>query len=581
MVALYHQASEVKAVEINPAMIEMVTQHYADFLGNLFDNPRVELILEDGRAYARRDTTQFDIIQMSGVDTYTALSTGAYTLSESYLYTVEAVKDFYARLTDDGYINYSRFLLRPPKRPRETIRLVSVARQALAELGVKEPWRHIVVLQAQGWASTMIKKSPFTEIEVQGLRDFAAEQNFKGLVADPFKPRGEQFEFGRWPDAKYTNTAKSMVRAFAESFGISVEGALPPDLVRPVEAGLRQITSGQFEQAVQTIQPLLAGLPDDKRPQATERLRKNLGAFRDEWQAAGEHFMRMQKDFETLLRSDDEERADFVSRYFYELTPSTDDKPFFFNYYRFDQLFKLGEVDSWDQTYHPDVPVGHMVLLSSMLQIVLLGAFLIFWPLRRLKNLGTPLPQAGKGRVFLYFAALGMGFMFVEICLMQKFVLFLGHPAYALSVVLAGILLFSGLGAWFSARFDPLAQGFRWRLLTAVLLVTAFELLAVNVFLTPLLAASFPMRVLAAVGLLAPAGFVLGMPFPLGIRALDAHAPALVPWGWAINGFLSVFSSLAAIILAMAIGFTGVLITGAAIYALGLAQLPFRSESDS
>ena len=101
------------------------------------------------------------MIQLSGVDSFTALSTGAYTLSESYLYTTEAVRDFYARLAEGGYLHYSRFIMQAPKQPRETLRLANIARAALEELGIADPAAQIAVFQGFDWASTLIKKGRF------------------------------------------------------------------------------------------------------------------------------------------------------------------------------------------------------------------------------------------------------------------------------------------------------------------------------------------------------------------------------------------------------------------------------------
>ena len=179
-----------------------------------------------------------------------------------------------------------------------------------------------------------------------------------------------------------------------------------------------------------------------------------------------------------------------------------------------------------------------------------------------------------KRRTFCYFAALGTGFMFVEISLMQKFVLFLGHPSYALSVVLASLLVASGLGAQFSERLREPTRVLGRKLAVVVPGAIPLELLAVEIALDSLLGLPFAGRVAVAAALLIPLGFLMGLPFPLGIRALARGAPELVPWGWAINGFLSVLSGLLAILLAMILGFVAVLVLAALVYALGLWRMP-------
>jgi hypothetical protein len=164
--------------------------------------------------------------------------------------------------------------------------------------------------------------------------------------------------------------------------------------------------------------------------------------------------------------------------------------------------------------------------------------------------------------------------MLVEISLMQRFILFLGHPTYSLSVVLAGMLAFSGLGALASARLGLPTRRQLYRLAAAAAALVLLD----AALLPPLLDAAIGLglggRVVLALALLAPTAFVLGFPFPLGVRLLERDAPVLIPWGWAVNGMLSVAASLLAVALAMAAGFSAVLLAAAAVYALGLPLAP-------
>jgi hypothetical protein len=284
-------------------------------------------------------------------------------------------------------------------------------------------------------------------------------------------------------------------------------------------------------------------------------------------------FLSMRRDFNTLLRSDEAERRAFVNSYEYDITPSTDDAPFFFNYYRYSGIWSgsRSESDSVKEVYHPDTPVGHMILLGSLAQITAAAVLLILLPLRLLRRRGVATP--GRWQVLGYFAALGAGFMFVEIALMQKLVLFLGHPVYAVTVVLTSLLAFAGVGSLLAGRLEAITPE-RIRLLAMFVVgLVLLEALASSRLLPPLLAWPFAARVAAAVVMLAPLALALGMPFPLGIRLVSDRAPELVPWAWAVNGFLSVFSSIFCIVLAMSIGFTRVLLVSALVYACGFLAL--------
>ncbi|MGE3174789.1 MAG: spermidine synthase [Planctomycetota bacterium] len=573
MVALANGAGHVTAVELNTGMIEMVRERHAEYLGHLFTpgaHPladRIELVNSEGRAWLRTRPDKYDVIQMSGVDSYTALSTGAYTLSESYLYTTQAVQDFYEHLTDDGIVCYSRFVANRPMKPRETLRLTNIAGTALRELGVADPGRHVAVFQGITWASTMIKRSPFTATEIEALREFARIQGFVGLIYDPLRPKDAPFT----PEPQHFSTMREeLLGAIARH---QLASGLPAHtLLRELMQAAAQIADGaKIDDAI--APPSLRGT--DKAAVALQLLRDRKA----EIAAQSVYVMRTLNDFASVMQDDDAARAAFVADYEYNISPSTDDKPFFFNYYKYSNLWSgaAREADPSLFRYHTDFPVGHMVLLASVVQILLLAAAMIFLPLRKLSVEG--LRTEGVWRYFGYFAALGLGFMFVEITLMQKMVIFLGHPTYALSVVLASLLAAAGTGSLLAGRIREVQQKHvRW-IVIAIAAVVLFDLMAVNWLLPLLLGLSLEMRIVVVVVLLLPTGLVLGVPFPTGMRVLEKQCPHLLPWGWAVNAFFSVFASIFCIVLSMAIGFTNVLLVSVVIYAVGLSALRITGDS--
>jgi MFS family permease len=173
-------------------------------------------------------------------------------------------------------------------------------------------------------------------------------------------------------------------------------------------------------------------------------------------------------------------------------------------------------------------------------------------------------------RFFGYFAALGLGFMLIEIALMQKLVIFLGHPTFALSLVLVSLLASAGVGSLLAGRIAVVrGKHLRWILL-GIIAVVLLDVLAVNHLLPLLLGVPLWARMLVVLVLLVPTGLVLGMPFPSGMRAVEEQCPQLVPWGWAVNAFFSVFGSIFCIVLSMAIGFSNVFYVAIGVYVLGL-----------
>ncbi len=172
-----------------------------------------------------------------------------------------------------------------------------------------------------------------------------------------------------------------------------------------------------------------------------------------------------------------------------------------------------------------------------------------------------------RWRVFLYFAALGLAFLFVEMPLAQQYILILGKPVIALAVIIFAVLLFSGIGSLTSRHWSlSVALG------ALVILVAAYPFILKGLFN---LALRWPewARIVLTVLTIAPLGFLMGLPFAGGLRVVEKHDSALIPWAWAINGSFSVISSILAVMIALTWGFATVLGLGAAVY--GLALLAF------
>jgi hypothetical protein len=239
----------------------------------------------------------------------------------------------------------------------------------------------------------------------------------------------------------------------------------------------------------------------------------------------------------------------------------TDDKPFFFN------LQRLGHFGETAAPGGLRVPDPTLILAITLAILVVLGAVAFLLPLALVRGEGRP--SVGS---LGFFAAIGLGFLVLEVVLIQRFVLFLGFPTYALSVVLFALLVFTGVGSLLSARLaaDPR------RALVGALGVAAI-LIALTAFgLQPLLRAlievPFALRIAITVALLAPLGVALGMAMPLGLRRLEGLYPSGVAWAWGINGIASVLASVLAITVAIMLGFTAATLLALACYLAALAH---------
>ncbi len=458
--ALALKAQSVTAIEINPIIIDLVTHRYRDYVGDAFHDPRVHLVRDEGRSCIARSRERFDVIQITLIDTWAASVSGAYSLSENYLYTTEAFAAYIDHLSDDGLLSITRWYY-------ETPRLTALARAGLEELHIENPSTHVMVIHEKIRASVLVKKTPFTEEEVARAQDYA------------------------------------------KASGATIEH----DPVHPVQGS--------------PYQNLLAA-PDP-----------------------------------TSLYNDAA-----VALY-----PVRDDSPFFFQMTRWksvnlDGLRKFGGMGFLEPLA---LPVAQIALLSALIVSLVLSAVLIVIPLVVKK--GRAVPRERRGTWLLYFLCLGLAFIIVEVVLMQRFALFLGHPTYSVTAVLFAILLFSGLGAaWSDKRGGTtadVAKPVLWGLPIAIL-VLAF---VVPPLLREMIGLPHAARLAIAVLLIAPVAFLMGIPFPLGIRAIAATGGKHVPWAWAANGCASVVGSVCAVLGAMIWNFSTMLVIAVAIYVLALVLI--------
>ncbi len=258
------------------------------------------------------------------------------------------------------------------------------------------------------------------------------------------------------------------------------------------------------------------------------------------------------------------ERDDFLQAYLFAVDATTDDRPFFHHFFRWKALSVLRErLGGRSRAF---LELGYLLLLAALVQAVVLAALLIVLPLapgiRRLRA------ASGKAASFAVFLALGIGFMLLEVGFLQKLILYLAHPVYAAAVAIASFLVFSGAGSYATRRLDA----GRPQIPTVLALLAAGLGLAYCGLLDPWLALtrghSLSVRIVVAAVTLGPLAFVLGTLFPLLLRRVAAAEPRLVPWAWAVNGFGSVTAATAAPVLAMAMGFSRVLLVAVVCYGL-------------
>jgi spermidine synthase len=479
--AVANGSPNVTGIEINPIIANNIMRdRFADYTFHLYQIPQVHMNVSDGRSFVRNSRDKYDVVQMTLVDTWASTAAGAFALSENNLYTVEAFKEYFEHLKPDGMIAITRWEF---AKPREALRVVSQAIEALHELGVMDTTQNFIVVSDGELAKdgepvvVLAKKTPFTLEEQRAVLDH-------------------------------------------------IEG-----------------TNGQEP----NLNLRVLYLP-----------------------ATGDQLGMAHPAFAQLILGQDPER--FSESYPYNVSPVTDNAPFFFFTLKPEQVFRGSDQGGIDWKVNLGIAILGIVLLVSVAAVIV---FLVL-PLALSKE-----TRSGRSLRVLYFVAIGLGYIMVEIAFIQRFVLFLGYPTYALTVVVFLMLLSSGAGSLVSRRWfsEP----------TRVFIALAFIVVALSIYifalphlLEALIGVSFAVKLLISALLLVPLGFAMGMPFPSGLRALSSSAESresrshhgAVEWAWAMNAASSVLGSVLAIVIAIQFGLTMTLACGAVAYLLAIMLLP-------
>jgi hypothetical protein len=462
LTARYFNKAPVVGVEVNPLVGSIVNEDFGEFSGRPYHLPDVTVHFENARTFVKRDKARYDIVTVTWVDSGAATGAGAFALTENYLYTVEAFRDYLARLKDDGVLTFMRSRYSPEY---DAIKGIGIAIEALHASGVQNPEKNIVVTSVKsphfGWrelTQVMVKRQPFTPEEIATIDQARGKLWFADLYT-PGRTNGD-----------------------------------PP------------------------ITELI-----------TNPNRENVyAAFK------------------------------------FDIEPTTDDRPFYF----FLRETKFAKATR-------DV----LTLRTSIITIfVLIGAFLVV-PLIVVLKRGIRSP-AGVVIPSIYFALLGLGFMLVEMKLLQQSVLVVGNPTLSLAAVLSSLLLSTGVGALLSERIkkSPDLHKRALMLFGALVIALLIALVASERLADWLTGFPIAIRTAGLVLVIAPLGLLLGCPLPLGMSRLgdDEHAGGMVAWCWGINGLMGVAGSGVSIYLAIHWGLRMAFLVGVVCYVLAAALFVLR-----
>lgn len=450
---------DITGVEYNPIFVRLFARDYRNFSG-AGRIPGLRLAVDDARSWFARSHEQFDLIQMSLIDTWAATGAGAFTLSENGLYTVNGWKRFLSRLAPNGVFTVSRWYA--PEHLDETARILSLAMATLIEMHEADPATHLYLATNRRLSTLIVGRAPLSAGDLRTLDEAVRSLDYRAVVVPGRASADPVFEH-----ILHARTLDELVR-------------------------------------IGRATPL-------------------------------------------------------------NLTPTWDANPFFFNQLR------LGDPTSMMRAIlaAPGIVQGNLTASLTLLTLVFVSMVVVFVVI-----IGPSMSSVhhAMGRTLLwssaYFLIIGLAFMFIEITLIQRMSLFLGHPIYGLAIVLFSIILATGVGSLLSATAVPLSGAS----LVGWPLVLAGYLALLPLWLGKLLdqaeTGSLIERAAICLATIVPAGIVMGFMFPTGMRLCTRIDSRTTPWLWAVNGSAGVLASGATVLVSIETSLNHALWIGALLYAL-------------
>ena len=469
--ALTYGAGSVDGIELVGTVVALGKTKYADYIGNIMNDPRANIQRGEGRSFLRQSKKTYDIIQMFSNHTSSSIAAGSGAMQSAYLQTVEAYKEYFTHLSEDGILHINHHVY--PK-------MVATAARAWAELGRTDFRKHVFVAEVPGvrddLPTFLVKMSPWNQDEMAAIGGFLGTSQYRFPV-HPF-----------FPEKSFLN----------DDFFV---GKLPQSVI-------------------------------DAAP--------------------------------------------------YRIEEPTDNKPFF-NSLR----TTLATLPTYDQSKHVNqgvsdllnsqkatgYPIDVMHLFISAGAAIVFAFIFTFGPLLFSKA-GREKWQ-GKPSFMTYFCCLGMGFIVFELVFIQIFMKLIGFPLYTYTVVLFTFLFGAGIGSLASEKLQLMERGRIWVPFAGIILSTIIVIICQQFVFDSLLELRTALRLLASVVIIFPLAFFLGMPFPMGVLAIENKPAGTIAWAWALNGLCTVAGGIFCAIFSVYFGFIATMLVAVAAYVV--AYLMYRN----
>ncbi|MCL2067984.1 MAG: hypothetical protein FWG99_11050 [Treponema sp.] len=495
-IARYKGAEKIDIVDPSAEMINLLRedQNVSRFTGNLLSLPEISVFQGEGRFWCAENAGKYDLIELSLVDSIGLSDSGGYPVHEDFKYTVEAFREYFGALKEDGILSITVWDRMNP--PRNVLRLLNTIVTAMREADFPQPQQSLYSFGLFISTSTiMVKNGAFTEGELYDLNNFVRTRSFELLYAP-----------GADLPLRDIDILMGAYRTHFEGGEASVESFTPADMYR-------------------------ASIPRffDGREKEIER------------------------------------------DYIFDIRPIRDSRPYYSGFLKLEHLSIY-----MDQVRDISEEWGYLLLLGMLLQGCIFGFIIIVIPLigKRRDLFRSKADTGSTIGVIFYYAGLGLGYMLIEIYLIQRLGVFLSNPTYSASIVITVMLIFSALGNLASSPFKHLRI---FVVPAACLLVVGgvlFYIFGLDSFLYRFHSASMSMRIFAAGVIIAPAAFFMGVPYPNGLDTLQENKPHLLPWAWGMNGGLSVAGAALARVISVSSGFPVLLGVGLALYVMIGALYP-------
>ncbi len=530
MVALHAGSQSVTAAESNPAILAAFRDpRLKQATSDILSNPRLHVIDGDGRLYLANTNNRYDVIDLSLAGSVGLSNPGGFAVVEKYDYTREAMLDYMRALADGGILSITLWNKEePPKSVLKFYATIAAAAQAFDASAAAQS-----LFVASSYLSTttvLYKKGGFTSDEIAKLSDYTQAMSFDEIYSPGFAYDAARTEtlLAQYRDSIFGNGS-----ADATSDGTDATAPAGDNSQATADAGTAP--TGGTPQAGAADGSAAAGSPPADGTDMAPMPATTMGRL--VW-----HY---------LIHGGWPEIA---GQYVFDVRPLTNDRPYFAGYEKLQDLPKtLDRLDLFQDDW------GYIVLWATLGVAAVAALSLILVPVVfgwRAAFARVP----GKLGTIVYFACLGLGYIMVEVGLISRFTLALSNPTISASVLISGMLVFSGLGSLVSERIIERARGLLPLILVAIaaLLVTyAFALAPVLDWIDGL---AYPLRLLLSVAVVAPPAFLMGFPMATGmgwLARLDKQH--MFVWAWGINGCFSVVGAAAMPIIATGFGLSMVL----------------------